>query len=95
MATYEQRLQQITGGRVPEEGDFNTASLTASDTPPSVRRDIQAELRSVECCDPDQEALEARYPSECVHIVNGVMHDGLEQHCTETICSLARRQSQT
>ena len=95
METYEQRLEQITGGRPPEERDLNTARLTASDTPPSVRRAVQAELQTVECYDPDQEALEARYPSEYAHTVGVQMHDGLEQHCTETICSLARRQSQT
>ena len=48
LETYEQRLKEITGGRAPEEGDFNTARLTASDTPPSVRKAILAELQSVE-----------------------------------------------
>jgi len=95
MATYEERLKQITGDRAPEEGDFNTARLTASDTPPFVRRAIQAELQAVECSDPDQDAFEAMYPSEYAHIVGVQMHDGLEQHCTETICVTARRQSQT
>jgi hypothetical protein len=59
LTIYNDRLRQVTGGGAPEEGDFNTARLTASDTSPSERRAILAELSSVECGGvTDQEAFE-------------------------------------
>lgn len=81
MAIYEQRLKEITGGRPPEEGDFNTARLTASDTPPSVRRAIQAELAEVECSDSDDYDNDGRLQD--FHIVKGNLHHGDQNECLE------------
>jgi len=83
VATYEERLQQITGGRAPEEGDFNTARLTASDTPPSVRRAIMAELQSVEHGVSDQDIADEMDGVEppTFHVVKGQIHNGEEYDC--------------
>ncbi|MDP2670913.1 MAG: hypothetical protein Q8P13_00370 [bacterium] len=88
MATYWERLDQITGGRVPEEGDYNTARLTASDTPPSVRRAIIAELQSIEHGVSDDDVFDEMYPVEdddrdAFHIAAGKIHTGDERDCYE------------
>lgn len=55
MVTYQQRLKEITGGLPPEEGDFNTALLTADDVSEHDRRVVLDDLRSVELVGDDEE----------------------------------------
>lgn len=45
---YDCHLLRISGGRAPEEGDFNSAHLAAGDWDERQEREFQRELRNVE-----------------------------------------------
>ena len=85
MATYEHRIEEITGGRAPEEGDLNTAMITSDTPPPAVLKAILDELRSGEHAVSDQDEYleygDGDDDRNAGHIVHGELHDGNEHDC--------------